>query len=73
MSNSDDKIIELEVGSLVEAKDFEQTWLNAQIIQLDNLNNRVKIHFLDFVDSRFDEWVFIDEQNIRQIKSNTEN
>lgn len=63
MSYSDIK--DIEVGTMVKAKDFHQTWLNAQVVQLDNSNNRAKIHFIDYSDSRFDEWVAINDENLR--------
>ncbi len=59
MSNSEAKNVSLDIGAMVEAKDFCQTWLNAQVVQIDSLNNRAKIHFLDYTDDRLDEWLVI--------------
>lgn len=63
MSSLDIKNI--EIGSVVEAKDFDKQWLSAKVIQLDPTNNRAKIHFTDYPDSRLDEWITISDENIR--------
>lgn len=67
MSSLDIKHI--EIGSIVEAKDFDKQWLNARVIQLDTLNNRAKLHFIDYPDSRLDEWIAISDDNIRSVQN----
>ena len=56
--------LEFKEGSIVQAKDFDSKWLQAKIIQIDIVNNRAKIHYID-QDSRFDEWVVLTEENIK--------
>jgi hypothetical protein len=53
-----------KTGLICEAKDFNSKWMKAKIIEIDNVNNRAKIHYID-QDARFDEWVMLTEDNIK--------
>ena len=56
-------IKDFRVGSVVEAKDFFK-WLKATVIEVDEVNLRVKVHY-DGQDARFDEWLGISDGSVR--------
>jgi len=56
-------IKDFRVGSVVEAKDFFK-WLKATVIEVDEVNIRVKVHY-DGQDARFDEWLGISDGSVR--------
>lgn len=61
-------IKEFTVGSLVEAKDFLGHWLKATVIEADEVNRRVKVHYND-QDARFDDWLSLSDGAIKLIES----
>lgn len=58
------KIEQFQTGTLVEAKDFNSNWLQAKVLQVDQVNKRIKVHYID-QDSRFDDWLTVNEKNVR--------
>ena len=44
-----------KVGTLVEARDLHDNWYKSRIIEIDEANKRVKVHFFGW-NSRYDQW-----------------
>ena len=64
-------IKDFRVGSVVEAKDFFSKWLKATVIEVDEVNRRVKVHY-DEQDARFDEWLSISDGSVKLIQSESQ-
>ena len=58
------KIDQFQSGTLVEAKDFNNNWLQAKVLQVDQVNKRIKVHYID-QDSRFDDWLTVNDDNVK--------
>ncbi|KAJ8664725.1 hypothetical protein QAD02_006387 [Eretmocerus hayati] len=56
-------------GSKLEAKDFNDMWYSARIVETDWLEREVLIHF-DNWSSRYDEWIGMNSSRLRTIQSN---
>ena len=58
------KIDQFQSGTLVEAKDFNNNWLQAKVLQVDQVNKRIKVHYIG-QDSRFDDWLTVNDDNVK--------
>ena len=51
-------------GTKLEAKDFNEKWYSAKVVEVDWIEREVLIHF-DKWSSRFDEWIPMDSSRLR--------
>lgn len=65
-SASNSKETQLKKGTLVEAKDFSNTWYKSRITEIDTGKKRVKVHFLGW-NSRYDQWFDLNGPDIKVI------
>ncbi|GBP96514.1 PHD finger protein 20-like protein 1, partial [Eumeta japonica] len=61
----------LSVGSRVEAKDFEEMWYPAHIVELDYDEMEVLVHY-DNSSKKYDEWINVSSPRLRPWTSITE-
>ncbi|KAK2168506.1 hypothetical protein LSH36_16g04013 [Paralvinella palmiformis] len=54
------------VNGKLEAMDFQQKWYPARIVDMDDTDNTVLIHF-DGWNQRYDEWVTMDSERLRPL------
>lgn len=62
------ELAKYKVGVLIEARDSAKDWYKSRIVELDNENNRVKVHFLGW-NSRFDQWFEAKSNDLKLISS----
>ncbi|XP_066583660.1 PHD finger protein 20-like protein 1 isoform X2 [Prorops nasuta] len=55
-------------GAKLEAKDFNDKWYSAKVVETDWAEREVLIHF-DKLSSRFDEWIPMDSSRLRILQS----
>lgn len=55
-----------KIGSILEARDAHMNWYKARVIQLDEANSRVKIHYLGW-NARYDQWLEVNSDAIRPL------
>ncbi|XP_016841145.1 PHD finger protein 20 [Nasonia vitripennis] len=58
-------------GDKLEAKDFNEKWYSARVVETDWVEREVLIHF-DKWSSRFDEWIPMDSSRLRALQSHKE-
>ena len=51
-------------GTIVEARDLHDNWYKSRIIEADEGNKRVKVHFFGW-NSRYDQWFDISSSDVR--------
>lgn len=56
--------INWRAGAKLEAKDFMEKWYPAKVVEVDDSDNTVLIHF-DGWNQRYDEWLDMDSERIR--------
>jgi hypothetical protein len=54
-------------GSKLEAKDFNEKWYSARVVETDWIEREVLIHF-DKWSSRYDEWIPMDSSRLRMLQ-----
>jgi hypothetical protein len=54
-------------GTIVEARDLHDNWYKSRIIEADENNRRVKVHFFGW-NSRYDQWFDINSSDLRPFK-----
>ena len=54
-------------GDKLEAKDFNEKWYSARVVETDWIEREVLIHF-DKWSSRFDEWIPMDSPRLRMLQ-----
>ncbi|XP_014204979.1 PHD finger protein 20-like protein 1 [Copidosoma floridanum] len=57
------------VGSKLEAKDFNEKWYSAKVVETDWSEREVLIHFEKW-NSRYDEWIPMDSSRLRVLQTN---
>lgn len=55
-------------GDKLEAKDFNEKWYSARVVETDWVEREVLIHF-DKWSSRFDEWIPMDSPRLRMLQA----
>ncbi|XP_015180714.1 PREDICTED: uncharacterized protein LOC107068609 isoform X4 [Polistes dominula] len=55
-------------GAKLEAKDFNETWYSAKVVETDWEDREVLIHF-DNWSTRFDEWIPMDSSRLRVLQT----
>lgn len=55
-------------GDKLEAKDFNEKWYSAKVVETDWIEREVLIHF-DKWSSRFDEWIPMDSPRLRMLQT----
>lgn len=55
-------------GDKLEAKDFNEKWYSAKVVETDWVEREVLIHF-DKWSSRFDEWIPMDSPRLRMLQT----
>ena len=60
-----------KIGTLVEARDLHDNWYKSRIIEVDESNKRVKVHFFGW-NSRYDQWFNLCSNDLRPIADATE-
>ncbi|KAF7385303.1 hypothetical protein HZH68_013733 [Vespula germanica] len=57
-------------GAKLEAKDFNEKWYSAKVVETDWVEREVLIHF-DKWSARFDEWIPMDSSRLRVLQTET--
>jgi hypothetical protein len=55
-----------KVGTLVNARDLQDNWYKSRIIEIDEQNQRAKVHFFGW-NSRYDQWFDINSNDLREL------
>ncbi|XP_012214996.1 PHD finger protein 20-like protein 1 isoform X3 [Linepithema humile] len=55
-------------GAKLEAKDFNDIWYSAKVVETDWVDREVLIHF-DKWSSRYDEWIPMDSSRLRELQT----
>ncbi len=56
----------LRVGSVVRARDLQDNWYKSRVIEVDEINQRAKVHFFGW-NSRYDQWFDINSNDLKEI------
>jgi PHD finger protein 20 len=59
------------VGSLLEARDFNNEWFSAKVVEVDCDEREVLVHFQKW-SSRYDEWISMDSARLRPVPQTPE-
>ena len=59
----------LKRGVLCEAKDFANTWYKSRVLEVDEPNNKVLVHFLGW-NTRHDQWFEIGSPDLKLFDKN---
>ena len=58
-------------GSLLEARDFNNEWFSAKVVEVDWDDREVWVHFQKW-SSRYDEWISMDSARLRPVSQTPE-
>ena len=63
--------MEFVPGSLLEARDFNNEWFSAKVVEVDLDDREGLVHFQNW-SSRYDEWISMDSARLRPVSQNPE-
>ena len=63
--------LEFVPGSMLEARDFNNKWFPAKVVEVDLEDREVLVHFQNW-SSRYDEWIKMDSERLRHVDHQSE-
>lgn len=64
--NNKSEKMEFIPGSMLEARDFNNEWFSAKIVEVDQEDREVLVHFQNW-SSRYDEWISMESARLRPV------
>ena len=59
--------LEFVPGAMLEARDFNNKWFSAKVVEVDWEDREVLVHFQNW-SSRYDEWISMESSRLRAVE-----